>query len=258
MMKKLITFLILFALLAFTACDLETPEQPQLNISSKQLALSKVVFIGNSLTAGFQSAGLVKDLQKNSFPYLIAQQMGNAHEFQMPLIDDPGISIMPGAGVLSFNPSTGEIAPRGNYTNPTALLLNATLPRPYDNLGIPGATLKQALDAATGVQADTNSFFDLILRNPNFANMTMVEQAQVLNPTFVIVWLGNNDVLGAAVSGGDLTQITPAQDFQADYGRLLQELAKIREGNVGIILANIPNVTDIPYVNLLDDLVYKT
>jgi hypothetical protein len=126
------------------------------------------------------------------------------------------------------------------------------LPRPYDNLGLPGANVNEILTATGG------GLWDLILRNPNFGNTTALEQAKLLNPTLILLWAGNNDVLGAALDGGDPSQITDVMDFQASLGGILQELSDIRGGQFGLIMANIPNVTDIPYVNLLDDLIYRT
>jgi len=249
-MKKIITSIVITGLLISIACTPKYPDAPQLNITQNQLALSKIVYIGNSLTAGFQSAGLVKDFQEHSYPYLIAKQLGKADVFEQPLIAEPGISSTPGVGALDF--VNGQIVPRGTYTNPLALLLNATLPRPYDNLGVPGADLNDALNTVDGTGG--NPFFDLVLRNPNFAGMTQLEQVVSSLPSLVVVWVGNNDVLGSALAGGDLTQITPAGDFQTKYATLLTELGKIRDGNVGIIILNIPNVTDIPYVNVLDNI----
>lgn len=250
-MKRIITFLVIAGIAAFIGCEVKQPDAPELNITRNQLALSKIVYVGNSLTAGFQSAGLVKDFQMHSFPYLIARQMGKADDFEQPLIDDPGISSTPGVGVLDFDPATGAIAPRGTYTDPRALLLNATLSRPYDNLGVPGADLNDVLNTTSG------GLFDLILRNPTFAGMTQLDQAIALLPTLVVLWIGNNDVLGAALAGGDLGQITNPADFQSNLTAILNQLGTIRGGNVGIIMANIPNVTDIPYVNILDD-VFQT
>lgn len=250
-MKKIITSVILIVVLIFLACEVKFPNHPKLDITVGELALSKVVYIGNSLTAGLQSAGLAKDFQENSFPNQIAKQMGNT-DFQQPLVDDPGISSTPGVGVLDFVPSTGAIVPRGTYTNPLALLLNATLTRPYDNLGVPGADLSDVLNTIDG--SGGNPFFDIVLRNPNFGNMTQVQQAVALGPTLVIAWIGNNEVLGAALDGGNLTLITDQADFQSDFTELLSTLGQIRDGKVGIILANIPNVTDIPYVNVLDNI----
>jgi len=256
-MKKYILFVLIIGLVAFS-CTLKNPTQPDIKgVTQGDLALTKMVAIGNSLTAGFQSAGLVEEYQLTSYPYQIAKQMGVADDFQQPLIADPGISSTPGVGVLDFNPATGAIEPRGTYTNPMALLRNALLPRPYDNLGVPGADLNDALNTVNG--SGGNPFFDLILRNPNFGNTTMWQQAKLLKPTMVLLWIGNNDVLGAALDGGDSTQITNPQDFQNMFVELLTDLAGIRPaGQLAIIMANIPNVTDIPYVNILDNFIYKS
>jgi lysophospholipase L1-like esterase len=255
-MKKILALLLIAGFLILAGCALDQPVQSTITtVKPGELALTKVVFVGNSLTAGFQSAGLVEDLQANSFPALIYNQMGQGSLIEQPLVDNPGISSTPGVGVLDFDPATGAISPRGTYTEVEALLLNPFVARPYDNLGVPGAKLKDVLETVDA--SGGNPFFDLILRNPNFGNMTQVEQASVLNPTVVVAWIGCNDVLGAALSGGDPNLITPAADFQADYTGLILELGKIRGGDVGIMLANIPNVTDIPYVNLLDGLIYK-
>lgn len=256
-MKKNLIYLLLAGVLIFSACEVGDPTQPQITtIKRDQLALTKIVFIGNSLTAGFQSGGLVEDLQANSFPALIYRQMGQGGLIEQPLVGNPGISSTPGVGVLDFNPATGAISPRGTYTDVTALLMNATVARPYDNLGVPGARLTHLLNAYDAATGGGNPFFSLILRNPNFGNMTQVEQTISLNPTIVVVWAGNNDVLGAALSGGNPSLITPAASFQADYIAMIQQLGTI-ENLVGILAANIPNVTDIPYVNVLDDLIYK-
>lgn len=255
-MKKIIALLLIAGFLILAGCALDQPVQSTITtIKPGELALTKVVFVGNSITAGFQSGGLVEDLQANSFPALIYNQIGQGSLIEQPLVDNPGISSTPGVGVFDFDPATGAISPRGTYTDVEALLLNPFVARPYDNLGVPGAKLKDVLETVDG--SGGNPFFDLILRNPNFGNMTQVEQASVLNPTVVVVCIGNNDVLGAALSGGDLSMLTDPGEFQTDYIRLMTELGEIRGGNVGILTANIPNVCDIPYVNLLDNLIYK-
>ncbi|MCB0269907.1 MAG: SGNH/GDSL hydrolase family protein [Calditrichia bacterium] len=259
-MNKYRTLLMLVVLVAFSACELKDPTQPEITtVKEDQLALTKLVFIGNSLTAGFQSGGLVEEFQTNSFPALIARQLGQSDVFELPLISDPGVGSTPGFGPMKFeNGSIVSGDPIPNFPAGVPLLLqNATLARPYDNLGIPGANLNEALNATSASAAGGNPFFDIVLRNPNFANMTQVEQAKILNPTLVVAWLGNNDVLGAALAGGDLSQITDIADFQADYTTLVTELGEIRGGNVGIILVNIPNVTDIPYVNMLDAIIQQ-
>ncbi len=244
-MKKLILLLMMIGLSAWPGCDVKTPEQPQMQ------TFSKVVALGNSLTAGFQSSGLCECMQPQSIPNLIARQMGKAaEEFQQPIIHEPGIGSTPGKGHLHL--VNGRIVAPDLTEPPQAMLLNAALPRPYDNLGVPGAMLRDVLhatDAATSA-SKTNSFFNIVLRNPNLGNTTQLQQAITLNPSLVLLWIGNNDVLGAAVNGGNPALITPQADFQTQFTTLLTELHA--KTNAKIIMANIPYVTDIPYFNTMD------
>ncbi|MCG3121502.1 MAG: hypothetical protein ALAOOOJD_04620 [bacterium] len=249
-MRKLILFWIVLGLSLGIGCSIDTPEQPKLNMEQNQLVLSKMVAIGNSLTAGFQSSGLCECMQPQSYPYLIARQIGKAAEFEQPLIDQPGIGSTAGKGHLEL--VNGKIIAPDLTVPPTAMLLNALLARPYDNLGVPGAMLRDMLNAtdATTSMAKTNAYFNIVLRNPNFGNTTQLQQAIILNPTLVLLWIGDNDVLGAALNGGNAALITPQADFQAQFTTLLTELRQ--KTKAAIIMGNIPYVTDIPYINMMD------
>ena len=69
-----------------------------------------------------------------------------------------------------------------------------------------------------------------------------------VNPTFVTVWLGNNDVLGAATSltnAGDSTRITDTLTFASEYRAVLDSIG--RTGAQGGVLIGVANVTLIPY-----------
>lgn len=249
-MRKLILFWIVLGLSLGIGCSIDTPEQPKLNMEPNQLVLSKMVAIGNSLTAGFQSSGLCECMQPQSYPNLIARQIGKAAEFEQPIIDQPGIGTTPGKGHLEL--VNGKIVAPDLTVPPTAMLLNALLPRPYDNLGVPGAMLRDVLyatDATTSV-SKTNSFFNMVLRNPNFGNTTQLQQAITLNPSLILLWIGNNDVWGSALNGGNPALITAQADFQTQFATLLTELRQ--KTKAAIIMGNIPYVTDIPYINAMD------
>src|SRR5467141_548514 len=68
---------------------------------------------------------------------------------------------------------------------------------------------------------------------------------QRVHPTFVTVWTGNNDVLGAATSGGDTTKITDTSTFKTEYGRILDSLNAAQV--TGGVLIGVANVTLIPF-----------
>lgn len=256
-MKIIFLIALMVGLILQLSCSSEDPTQPVDN--GEKTKLSKVIAIGNSLTAGVQSGGLLDDFQLHSYPYLIAAQIGRSNEFQQPLIAAPGLAQIDSVSGMAYGPlkfENGQIVSgdpvSGGLTGITALLTNAVLPRAYDNLGLPGADVHDILTATGG------GIYDLVLRNPYFGNSTALDQAKSLNPTLILLWAGNNDVLGAALDGGNPSLITPLPEFRSDYTSILDELSSINDSSVVLIVANIPNVSDIPYVNLLDNLIYRS
>lgn len=206
-----------------------------------QVDFSRYVAIGDSLTAGYMSGGLVETSQVNSYPALIHRQAtGGDSGFEQPLVTPPGIPALLQLVSLSplvIGPAAGQGAPA-----------NATLPRPYNNLGIPGATVHDILATTSG------GIYDLILRNPAFHNSTDIQQAISLQPTFVTVWIGNNDALNAATMGiVNDTTLTPAAVFDAEYNTLLGAIAANTTAKVAVAL--IPDVTTIPFVTTIPPVV---
>ncbi|HET7293145.1 MAG TPA: SGNH/GDSL hydrolase family protein [Vicinamibacteria bacterium] len=194
------------------------------------------VSIGDSLAAGFTNGSLVEGHQAVSVPALLARQAG-AQDFQQPTIGTPGIP--PELRLLSLTPPL--IAPSSSTPGQP---LNLGLTRPYNNLAVPGATVIDALTTTSG------GFHDLILRGLG----TQVAQAVALRPTFITLWIGNNDVLGAALRGQAVSGVTltPAQDFRQAYAATLAALAQT---GARIVAANLPDVTSIPFVTTIPPIV---
>ncbi|BDQ01866.1 SGNH/GDSL hydrolase family protein [Ignavibacterium sp.] len=245
MKKLLFVFAALLSItLFFNACvdksDLTAPTP--LNGKSGSADLTKYVAIGNSLTAGYQSGTLFYSAQIYAFPYLIAQQAGV--EITGLKVSDPGLG-----GRLEIK----SLSPFTLYTNPNAgSPMNLTLPAPYQNLGIPGALTYDVLFAtnkdncASAVFAGTpNPYFDLVLRNSALNLGTQLEQALAQNPTLITLWIGNNDVLGYATSGGTAPSApTSSVQFQQLFGGICNGIA---QANKQAVVANIPNVSAIPF-----------
>ena len=221
MRKKIVlTFVLVFSLAFLFAGDYKTD-------------LTKYVAIGDSLSSGYQSGGLVADYQEYSFPNLIAKQLGIT-DFEQPLISSPGIP--PLLQLTSLSPIT--FTRETTYGTP----LNLTLPRAYDNLGIPGATLYTCLYPE--YDSTTNPFYNIILRKLGNA----IQQALSLNPKLITFWLGNNEILHGVTTGKVIMGVTV---FPPDTFSLLldQSLALLKTSGAKIAIANIPDVTDIPFVN---------
>ncbi len=242
-----VVLIFLFAFI-FYACEefTEVGNPPSLGV---QVDFSRVVAIGNSLTAGFQDGALFEGAQGYSYVNLIVKQInsiGGNVTFVQPLISEPGIGTR--LYLRSLSPLTIERKlVTGSPKNPTH-------PTPFNNLAVPGAILYDVFDTtdfATKSIQRQNPFFQIVLRSRAFGP-TMFHQAKALNPTFVIFWMGNNDVLGYASSGGtrgtDPTGKLPTPDFifLSLFRSAIDSLLKINP-TVKIAVANIPDVTVIPF-----------
>lgn len=221
----------------------------ELEPNSGNADFSQVVAVGNSLTAGYQSDALYRTAQRYSFPNLVAGQMETVQQFNQPLISNPGISL--GNGRLELDGTTDLTDPTNTPTpsDQTGSLLEDEVSPPYNNLGVPGALLADFLGEDLPGQPysdrrQANPFFDLILNGAS----TQLEQLSSMDPSFILFWLGNNEVLGYVTSGGN-TPYVPANSFQQLYGGSMQALAQT---GADAVLFNVPNVTSIPYVFLVN------
>ncbi len=223
------------ALAALLAVAVAAPVLAQ--STTGQANFSRYVALGDSLTAAFSSGGLLDQVQNNSYPALISRQTGGSG-FQQPTVSAPGIPALLDLATLS----PLVIAPRSANTGaPT----NLNLARPYDNLAVPGFNVHDVLATPAG-----NALASFILRPPAFQNASALQQALLLQPTFVSLWIGNNDVLAAATSGIviDGVTLTPVADFERDYRAIV---TAIRARGAQLAVATIPNVTAIPFVTTL-------
>jgi lysophospholipase L1-like esterase len=234
-MKKNIRILliILLPLMMFFGCkertDLTGPQTVNGNAD-----FTRFVTIGNSLTAGYQSSALYESAQQYSFGNLIAQQVGTV--FVQPLVSDPGLSLTGGRlEVASVDP----FVTLSNSASGSPL--NTNYAAPYNNLGIPSAYVYDVLNAINGrtcyfsylpVIGQPIPFFDMVLRGLG----TQFQQARALHPTFLALWIGSNDALIYASSGG-LIPFTPVQNFTAMFNQIADSIASL---NCKVAVANIP------------------
>jgi lysophospholipase L1-like esterase len=243
--------------LLYGGCKNTAPSGPIAGLGGA--TVTKYVSIGNSLTAGYQSNGLFASAQAYSYPNLIAGQLlaagSNVGTFQQPLYSDPGTPdpVTGKASRYELISWTGPvIGPRGLTPGSP---VNTTLPRPYDNLGVPGAVIFDFLDSTNvALKAGpprSNPLFALVLRSQTAFGNSIFQQAVALHPDLVTFWLGNNDVLGFATSGG----VSPSSPTSNAIftGLYTQALGTLRGAlpNAKIVVANIPDVTAIPFFTTL-------
>ena len=207
---------------------------------------SKYVALGDSFAAGFSDNALFQEGQKNSYPNIIATQFAlvGGGEFVTPFMaDNIGGFSLGGVQIPQFGPRL-YLAP-GNVPTPVSGIsstdITAKLTGGFNNYGIPGAKSTQ-LDLPGYGSSAGNPYFARMASSPM---ATVVDDALANSPTFFSLWIGGNDVLGYATSGGvSSNPITPPATFETAYNALI---AKLSAGGRKGVVANLPYVNSLPY-----------
>ena len=200
---------------------------------AQQANFATFVQIGDSLTAGFTDGCLVEYAQRDSFGALLARSAGAT--FEQPLIKAPGLG--PCLVLTSLAPTFTN---RPNTGVPT----NSTLARPYNNVAVPGFDIADVVDANPTSPAGGIAF--PILRGLG----TQLQQAASLKPTFVTIFIGNNDVLGAATSGTAVEglTLTPKAVIDAKLQTIFDTMKAAQGGTGKGLVLTVPDVATIPFV----------
>ncbi|MDB4923008.1 G-D-S-L family lipolytic protein [Mucilaginibacter sp.] len=244
-------YLFILGLMSLAACK---PEINNFKPSKGTADFSRYISVGNSLTAGYADGGLYREGQLNSYPSIIAKQMltVGGGQFNQPLFTEAQAN---GSGYLKltgFNadgtpittPVTNNLAVRGIL--PVPGFGNVTLYTKYsgdiNNYGVPGIKLFHITYAPYG---NLNGFFERLLPGNAPSNNTSYLDFITAKPfTFFSNWLGNNDALGYATSGGAGDVLTDKSTFAQLYTLLIGKLTA--NGAKGVV-ATIPDVTSVPY-----------
>ena len=242
-------------MLALWSCetDIVNPDEvypdPYLEIDSGDTDFSTYVSLGASITAGTSDASTFLLSQVNSYPNILANVMSMAGggEFTQPYVNDNvgGLTLFGNviAGPRLFFNGAGPAPVDGTPTTEVSNIM----PGPYNNLGVPGMQAIHALAPGYGsldalLAGQANPYFVRMASSPG---TSILQDALAQSPTFVSVWLGGNDALGFATSGGTGT-LTPPAEFDFAIGSTVGALAQA--GADGILI-NVPDVTSIAFLN---------
>jgi lysophospholipase L1-like esterase len=207
---------------------------PPRNGVNRTLFLSYVA-LGNSITAGWQSGGILGTTQAESFAAVIARQAVTRYAYaalRFPGCPPPIVNFQTQA-VLG-----GATAP------PCALRDPASVTSTLNNVAVPGAA---TLDPTSFTTDASNALTTFIL-----GGKTQVQRALDAAPTFVTIEIGNNDVLAAAELGTVVPVeeigspgVTPVDSVVAQYGRMMTQLLTARPKLQGLLLG-VFEVTALP------------
>lgn len=274
-MKKILAVLAFFGLFMVSCSDDNNapidpgPTEPTPeNYTAGSADFSKYVAVGNSLTAGYSDGALFLDGQKASYPNMLAgsfAQVGGG-EFTIPFMADNlgGLTLggqklegFENRFILSF--AAGSPAPI-RLEGAGSTEVTTVLSGPFNNMGVPGAKIFHLAAPGYGslealAVGAANPYFVRFASSPT---ATIISDAIAQNPTFFSLWIGNNDILSYAASGGSgadqngnldpstygPNDITDPNVFAGVYNQLLQGLtANSAKG----VVANLPDVTSVPY-----------
>jgi lysophospholipase L1-like esterase len=174
------------------------------------------VAIGNSITAGFQSAGIMDSTQKRAYPVLLAGQMRTRFAYQS--LKNPGCP----PPVNNFQTQSRVTITGQPPSTSNTCALDSLSTDILNSVAVPGAT---SLDPTSATTSASNLLTTLIL-----GGQTQVDKALKAKPTFATIWIGNNDVLAAALSGVLVPTpnvspgVTPTTNFVANYAKMVNQL----------------------------------
>jgi len=237
---------LLFLSLAFLAC------KPNVSVpapSKGDLDLSRVIFIGDGQMAGYMNDGLYYDGQLNSLATILSNQFvtvgGKVAVSPWMNASSIGISTSGLApfklafqtdckGISSLAPV--RIASLGDASSLSQSCYNSTLP--FTNFGIPGLKLTQVTQTNL---AATNPFYQ---RMCSSQTMSLLDELIGQHATFFQLYIGLEDVLDFAKSGGTHETLPSELTFQQNYAQIVQNLT---ENGAKGVLATIPDVSQFPY-----------
>lgn len=273
---KIYYYLLCTALLFSAACDTEDElieerlaENPVLTDgpltgTSGSVNFSKYVAIGNSLTAGLMDATLYSSGQVNAFPNILANHLDAVEGISIGEFNQPDINSINGFNILVNDLSDPEPPFAGRFvldlSIPGPVPTVGELPTPYggdrsalNNFGVPGARL---LDVLVPGYAQFNPLYGRFASAPD---ASVLGDATAAQGTFFTLWLGSNDVLGWAGSGGaapdgeedptaeqtNISTLTSVSSFQQAYAAALQGMLAASPEAKGVAIT-IPSVTLSP------------
>jgi len=244
------------------------PDLDEPRYTSGQAVFTRFVSIGDDFGSGMSDGALSRNGQSAAVPNLLAGkfQLADGGEFSQAFMPDGN-----GAGYDFINNSligSSNLLTYINCQNKSSFKINKSSfdsrsldwlgAKHYNSYCIPGLKSFQAYSQFTGKSYPAgNVFYHRMASDTGVSGLssTVLGDAQYLNPTFVMVWIGSSDVYNYAFSGGlgevgglNTFDITPVDTFEAAINFIFDGLTGA--GQKGIV-SNIPDLKDIPYFNAL-------
>lgn len=241
-------YLILAALFFLFSCN-EEPTPP----SGGTADFREYVAVGNSLTAGYSDGGLYRAAQLNSYPAILSKQLSlnSGLTFVQPLM--PAGS---GSGYIELLAYQEGSLPAIRYVEEDPRAFDKVT-GPFHNLGVPGIRVKDIDMEDYGIFENNNYFYRMLPAGAE-SRTSYLDLVEASEHSFFTCWMGDNDVLGFATSGGvygedgygeyERSGLTDIAEFEMKYNLMIDKLAE--NGAKGVIMT-IPDILYVPYFNVI-------
>ena len=228
---------------------------------------SRPAAVGGSMMAGYQDGALYTKGQEHSIPALFYKQIEQfgGGTFTLPLIENEevegvGLHAKPWAApfqkrnwlrLVIDDEGNGGLEPQYEVHSSTNL---PDLQNNYSSLNgqyqcVPFATTEHLTNPTFGLSFDNgnpNPFYHRWAANPG--SSTPVSELADYAPSFLMAWLGIDDVYNYALAGGHQVTLPSAAKFRENAEEILEEL--VGENTKGV-LATIPDLDNMPFFNLV-------
>ncbi len=249
MKKNIFQYVLLLMVVLLAACE---PKVDDFTPSNGTANFTKFIAIGDSYTAGYTDGALGLRGQQESFSYILGQQLMyvGSESFNQPLVKSEGsvgTTDLPTGGKNGYyvlSAETGSLAPKATEGD-MGIFLEDAKSADNQNFGIPGAKVIHLGELPDPYPAypNLNPFY---ARFASSMDATVIGDALTAQPTFVSLWIGNNDLLGYALEGGEDDEITDPSMFAAALTGIVDA---IQAAGAEIVIGNIPAVEAIPFFN---------
>ena len=221
------------------------------NLTLGTLDASNFIWLGASISAGYQDGGFFKSGQDNSYGSIVAkqiQQVDPTIPYNYPnIVSEKGTgrtAIDLNAALVFLTTGQGSL---GDALVPEAgdgVSLNTN--SPIHNFSVPGI---RTIDMGVAGYGQLNGLFGAFMSGPT---ASVLGDAVASGPSFFSLWPGGNDLLGYALGGGSVDGYDPTNTgaltdpatFSAALNGALTALTA--NGSHGIVL-NVAPWTLIPY-----------
>lgn len=221
------------------------------NLTLGTLDASNFIWLGASISAGYQDGGFFKLGQENAYPSIVAKQLQHVDPtvpYNYPnIVSDKGTgrtAIDLNAALAYLTTGQGSLGDALVPEVGDGVTLNTNTP--IHNFSVPGI---RTIDMGVAGYGQLNGLFGAFMSTPT---ASVIGDAVASNPSFFSLWPGGNDLLGYALGGGSVDGYDPTNtgaltDPATFTAALNGALAALTANGAHGIVLNVAPWTIIPY-----------